>query len=100
MTQAGRSVDVTGSMNAKVAGLVYRKIGGALAEKATGDVMEVATGAQILKATNISIEGESMVTIVMGASAISMTPASVTIAGLSIKVDGEVLDEAAMVLDN
>jgi type VI secretion system secreted protein VgrG len=62
--------------------------------------MEVATGAQLMKATNISIEGESLVTLVMGASVICVTPQSVSIAGVSIKVDGEVIDEGALVADN
>ncbi len=99
-TAAGRSVDVTGTMNQKVAGLVYRKTDADLAEKAGADFMEVATGAQLLKATNISIEGESLVTFVMGASVICVTPNSVSIAGISIKVDGEVIDEGALVTDN
>ncbi len=99
-TPAGRSVDVTGTMNQKVAGLVYRKTDADLAETAGGNFMEVATGAQLLKATNIAIEGETMVTLVMGASVIIMTPNSVSIAGVSIKVDGEVIDEGALVADN
>jgi type VI secretion system secreted protein VgrG len=99
-TPAGRSVDVTGSMSQKVAGLVYRKTDADLAETAGGSFTEVATGAQILKATNIVIEGETMVTLVMGASVLSVMPQMVTLAGASIKVDGEVIDEGALVLDN
>jgi type VI secretion system secreted protein VgrG len=99
-TAAGRSVDVTGTMNQKVAGLVYRKTDADLAETAGADFAEVAAGAQLLKATNISIEGESLVTLIMGASIICVTPNSVSIAGVSIKVDGEVIDEGALVADN
>jgi type VI secretion system secreted protein VgrG len=98
-TPAGRSVDVTGTLGQKVAGLVYRKTDADLAESGT-DFMDVAAGAQLLKATNISIEGESSVTLVMGASVISLTPASVAIAGVSIKIDGEVIDEAALIAVN
>jgi type VI secretion system secreted protein VgrG len=100
VTGAGRSVDVTGTMSSKVGGIIYRKIAGDLAETAASNITEVATGAQILKATNIAIEGQSMLTIVMGASTIVMTPSTVTIAGLSMKVDGEIIDEGALVLDN
>ena len=100
VTAAGRSVDVTGSMSAKVGGLIYRKIDGDLAETAASNITEVAAGAQILKATNIAIEGQSMLTIVMGASTIVMTPSTVTIAGASMKIDGEIIDEGALVLDN
>ena len=46
------------------------------------------------------IEGETMVTLVMGASVLSVMPQMVTIAGASIKIDGEVIDEGALVLDN
>jgi type VI secretion system secreted protein VgrG len=87
-------------MQAKVAGLIYRKVAEDLAEKSGGSVMEVATGAQILKAKNILIEGETAVTVVMGASVISMTPSTISIAGTSIKLDGEVADEGALIVDN
>ena len=87
-------------MNQKVAGLVYRKTDADLAETAGANFTEVATGAQILKATNISIEGETMVTIAMGASVLCVMPSMVAIAGASIKVDGEVIDEGALVVDN
>jgi len=97
---AGRSVDVSGTMNQKVGGLIYRKTDADLAETAGGNFMEVATGAQILKATNIAIEGQTKVTLIMGASVISISPNMVTIAGLSIKVDGQVIDAGALVLDN
>ncbi len=100
VTAADRSVDVTGSMQAKVAGLVYRKTTGDLAETASGNVTEIAAGAQIIKADNISIEGQSMVMIVMGASTIMVMPSMVMIAGASMKVDGEIADEGALVLDN
>ena len=99
-TPAGRSVDVSGTMNQKVAGLVYRKTDADLGETSGANFMEVATGAQLLKATNITIEGDSLVTLVMGASVICVTPQSVSIAGVSIKVDGEVIDEGALVADN
>jgi type VI secretion system secreted protein VgrG len=100
VTAAGRSVDVTGSMSSKVGGIVYRKIDGDLAETAASNITEVATGAEILKATNIAIEAQSMLSIVMGASTIVMMPAMVTIAGASLKIDGEIIDEGALVLDN
>jgi type VI secretion system secreted protein VgrG len=87
-------------MSSKVGGIVYRKIDGDLAETAASNITEVATGAEILKATNIAIEAQSMLSIVMGASTIVMMPAMVTIAGASLKIDGEIIDEGALVLDN
>ena len=100
VTNAGRAVDVSGSMNAKVAGLVYRKINGDLAESGATGYTEVAAGASILKATNISIEADDMLTVVMGASVISLAPTAVTIVGVSLKVDAEVVDEGVTVMDN
>lgn len=100
VAKAGRAVDVTGGMNAKVGGLIYRKIGGDLTEKAGGNFTEVAAGAQILKADNITVEAETSLTVVMGASVITMKPAMITIAGVSIKADGEGAYEGAMILDN
>jgi type VI secretion system secreted protein VgrG len=62
--------------------------------------MEVVAGMQLLKATDITIVGDSLVTLVMGASVICVTKASVSFAGVSLKIDGEVIDEAALVADN
>ena len=36
----------------------------------------------------------------MGASTITLTPASVSIAGTKITLDGDVADEGALVVDN
>jgi len=100
VTAAGRSVDVSGSLSSKTAGLVYRKVDGNLGESASGGITEVAAGAQLMKAAKIDIEAQSLLSVVMGASTITMTPSAVVVAGVSIKVDGEVVDEGAMVLDN
>jgi type VI secretion system secreted protein VgrG len=99
-TKAGRGVDVGGVMNATAGGAIIRSVDGDLEEKSGAAFTEIAAGATILKATNISIEGETMLTVVMGASTISMMPAMVTIAGASLKVDGEVVEGVALVMDN
>jgi type VI secretion system secreted protein VgrG len=98
-TPAGRSVDVTGTLGQKVGGLIYRKTDEDLAETGV-DFMEVAAGAQLLSAPDITIEGETLLTIVMGASTVTLTPSTVNIAGVSVKIDGEVIDEAALVAIN
>jgi type VI secretion system secreted protein VgrG len=46
------------------------------------------------------VEGETMLTVVMGASTITMMPAMVTIAGATLKIDGEVDDGGALIMDN
>jgi type VI secretion system secreted protein VgrG len=99
VTAAGRNVDVSGSLSTKVAGLVYRKTAKDLTEKASGNVTEVATGLQVLKATNIQIEGETMVSVVMGASTLTLMPQLVSIAGVSLKLDGEIVDDGSLIVD-
>jgi type VI secretion system secreted protein VgrG len=99
-TNAGRGVDVSGTMMEKVGGAIVRSVNGDLAEKAGAGFTEIASGAEILKATNIQIEGETMVTIAMGASTLVLMPAMIVIAGASVKMDGEVDDAGALVMDN
>jgi type VI secretion system secreted protein VgrG len=53
-----------------------------------------------VKANNVTFEAEGMLTLVMGASILSLTPASVAILGLSAKLDGNVVDTAALIVDN
>ena len=65
-----------------------------------GAVAEVAAGAHILKADNVVFEADTLLSFVMGASTITLTPASISIAGLSIKIDGAVAETAALIADN
>lgn len=96
----GRGVEVGGTMMQKVAGAIIHKIDGDHAEKSDATYTEVAAGAHIVKADNVVLEGEGLVSLVMGASTITLTPASISIAGVSIKIDGASADLAAMILDN
>jgi type VI secretion system secreted protein VgrG len=62
---------------------------------------EVAAGAHIVKADNIIFEADGMLTLVMGGTILSLTPASVAIlAAASVKLDGDVAEMAALVIDN
>jgi type VI secretion system secreted protein VgrG len=97
---AGRGVEIGGTMMQKVAGAILAKIGGDMADTAATTFTEVAAGAHILKADTVVFEGESIVSFVMGASTITLTPASISIAGVSIKIDGAVAETAALILDN
>lgn len=96
----GRGVDVTGSMTTKVAGAILTMIGGDRNDNAEGLFTEVAAGAQIVKANSVTLEGDAVVSLVMGASTITLTPASISIAGVSIKIDGATAELAALILDN
>jgi type VI secretion system secreted protein VgrG len=98
-TNAGRGVEVGGSLTQKVAGAVVNLTDADRAEKAGSTFTEVAAGAQVVKATNVTLEGDSMIAIVMGASALLVTPAAVVVVGLSAKLDGDVVDKG-IVIDN
>ena len=96
----GRAVTVGGGLTHKVAGAILTKIGGDRSDSSSADFLEVAGGAQIIKAVNVTFEAESLLSVVMGASTITLTKASVSIAGTKITLDGEVADEGVLVVDN
>ncbi|WP_437978218.1 type VI secretion system tip protein TssI/VgrG [Sorangium sp. So ce295] len=98
--KSGRGVQVGGSMNVKVGGAIVNVANGNRVESSLGTYTELAGGAQIVKANNAVFEATGALTLVMGASILSLTPASVAIIGVSAKLDGDVSDAAALVLDN
>ncbi len=100
ITFGGKSVSVSGSLKQMVGGAVLAKVDGDRSESSGASFTEVAAGATIVKADNVTFEAETTLAIVMGASIVALTPASASIIGTSVKVDGEVADEAAMILDN
>ncbi|MEZ4296118.1 MAG: type VI secretion system tip protein TssI/VgrG [Polyangiaceae bacterium] len=100
LASGGRAVEVGGTLNHKVAGAVITSISGTRADASKGAYTEVAGGAQIIKANVVMFEAEDLLSVVMGGSTLTLTPASVSIAGTSITLDGEVVEEAAMVVDN
>lgn len=100
LTLGGRGVEIGGALTQKVVGAVLAKIGGDRSETAGAGFNEVAGGAHIVKADNIVLEGDTLVSLVMGASTITLTPASVSIAGLSIKIDGATAETSALIVDN
>ncbi|AUX42166.1 hypothetical protein SOCE26_035930 [Sorangium cellulosum] len=98
--KAGRGVQVGGSMNVKVGGAIVNVANGDRVESSLGTYTELAGGAQIVKANNVVFQADAALTLVMGASILSLTPASVAILGVSAKLDGDVSDAAALVIDN
>jgi type VI secretion system secreted protein VgrG len=100
LTASGRAVKVAGPLDHKVVGAILTKIGGDRSETSAGDYLEVAAGAQIIKATNVVFSAESLLTVIMGGSTITLTPGSVSIAGTNISLDGPCAEIAALVTDN
>ncbi|WP_437537133.1 type VI secretion system tip protein TssI/VgrG [Sorangium sp. So ce726] len=98
--KSGRGVQVGGSMNVKVGGAIVNVANGNRVESSLANYTELAGGAQLVKANNAVFEATGALTLVMGASILSLTPASVAIIGVSAKLDGDVSDTAALVLDN
>ncbi|MFT3770332.1 MAG: type VI secretion system tip protein TssI/VgrG [Minicystis sp.] len=98
--RGGRGVKVDGSMNVKTIGAVINVASADHAEESGGNYTEVAVGAQLVKANEISYEADSLLTVVMGASILSLTPASVALLGLSAKLQGDVSDTAILIIDN
>ncbi|MFO0619491.1 MAG: type VI secretion system tip protein TssI/VgrG [Polyangiaceae bacterium] len=99
ITFGGKSVSVGGDWMAKVGGAIIG-LSGSHSEKAGGNYTGIAAGAQIVKCENATFEAESVLTVVMGASLMIMTPANVSFLGLSVKMDGETDQTAALIVDN
>jgi type VI secretion system secreted protein VgrG len=87
------------SLNRTTTGAILVKTSGDRADSASGALTEVAAGAHVLEATNIVVKASSLLSVVMGASTITLTPGSVSIAGTNIKVDATA-DQLGLVLDN
>jgi type VI secretion system secreted protein VgrG len=98
--RGGRGVDIGGSLNVNALGAVAHLARGSRVESAGGPYTELAVGAQLVKASNVVFEASGMLTLVMGASVLSLTPGSVAVLGLSAKLDGDVSDLSILVVDN
>lgn len=96
----GRAVTIGGDLKQKVAGAILTKIKGDRADSTGGTFLEVAGGAEIIKATNVVYKADSVLSVIMGASTITLTPASVSIAGIKITFDGDCSEMAALTVDN
>ncbi len=96
----GRGVEITGNLTQKVAGAIINLADGDRVETSGGMFSEIAAGAHIVKAKNITIEAETMLSVIMGASTLILLPDVVTILGLKLKLDGDVVDDSILVVDN
>lgn len=97
---SGVATSATGGLTTQIVGAKFDKVDGDRAESAGATYTNVAAGAQLIKADNITFEAEGLLTLVMGGSALIITPASVSIAGVSVKLDGATAETAALVMDN
>lgn len=95
-----RAVKVGATMSQKVGGAIINSANGNRVDTAAGSYTEVAAGAQIIKAASVTFEAKSMLSIIMGASTLTLMPAAVAITGVSVKFDGDVDDAGVLVIDN
>ncbi|MGD0678475.1 MAG: type VI secretion system tip protein TssI/VgrG [Polyangiaceae bacterium] len=93
-------VQVGSSLNHKVAGAIVNSVTGDRVESAKTNFTEITAGAHVVKAKLVTYEAEAALTLVMGGSIVTLTPASITVLGSSIKLDGAVSDGGALVSDN
>jgi type VI secretion system secreted protein VgrG len=91
LAKGGRGVEAS-SLAVTVGGAVLNIVKGNRTAKAGAALNDTVAGAQIIKADNVTFEAETALSITMGASTITLTPASVIIAGASIKVDANSVD--------
>ncbi|MEZ4446728.1 MAG: type VI secretion system tip protein TssI/VgrG [Polyangiaceae bacterium] len=96
----GRGMEVGGPLTQQVAGAIINVADGDRAESAGATYTEVAAGAHVVKAKNIVVEADTVLSLVMGASTLTLLPALVALAGVSVKLDGDVSDLAVLVIDN
>jgi type VI secretion system secreted protein VgrG len=90
---------VGANLSQKVIGAIANKVSGDREDMSTGDFLDLAGGAQIIRAQNVVFQAETVLSVVMGASTLTLTPASVSIAGTSITLDGD-CDELGLIKDN
>jgi len=96
----GVATSATAGLTTQIIGAKFDKVDADRVEAAGGMYSNIAAGAQLIKADNITFEAEGMLTLVMGASSIILTPVSVSILGTSIKLDGATAETSALVVDN
>lgn len=89
-TADARAVTITGAFTQMVGGALIYSVKGDKTDSAGATYLELAAGAQFVKADKLVFEADAMLTLVMGASIITMLPGIIMVAGVSIKLDGPV----------
>lgn len=98
VAKGGRGVESLIS-NSTVGGAFITKVKGDRVDQCTGPISEVAAGVNIMKGKNVTFEATQMLSLTMGGSTITLTPASISVLGASIKLDGNASD-LGVVIDN
>jgi len=100
LASGGRGVTVGSSMTQDVGAAVGIKTKADLNDNSGGNLTDLALGAQVVKAVNVTYTAESLLTVICGGSTLTLTPASVTLAGANITLDGVSPHTAALIKDN
>lgn len=100
LASGGRGVEVGGTLSHDVGAAMAIKASGDINDNSGGELTDVAGGAQMVKATNVTFTAKTLLTVVCGGSTLTLTPASVTLAGATVTLDGVNPATAAMVKDN
>lgn len=98
VAKGGRGVECQ-TATSMVGGALLTKVDGDRVDKATGPVSDLAAGVQILKGKNITFEADMALSVVMGAATLTLTPASVSVMGVSVTLDGDA-SNLGIVLNN
>lgn len=97
-TKGGRGVE-SQMATSMVGGALLTKVDGNRVDKATGPVSDLAAGVQIIKGENVTFEAQAALSVVMGAATLTLTPASISIMGASVTLDGDA-SNLGIVLNN
>lgn len=100
LASGGRGVTVGGSMTHDVGAAVGIKTKAELHDNSGGNLTDLALGAQVVKAVNVTYTAETLLTVICGGSTLTLTPATVTLAGAKVTFDGVVPNAGALVKDN
>lgn len=98
VTKAGRGVE-SQMATSMVGGAFLTKVDGDRVDKATGPISDLAAGVQIIKGKNVTFEAQMALSVVMGGATLTLTPASISVAGASVTLDGDA-SNLGIVLNN
>jgi len=99
VAKKGRGMEAAAYSNL-VGGASVAIVKGDRVDTSKASYTDVAAGLQITKAENITFEAEALITVQMGAASLILTPASVSLTGIGITLDGDTVETGGMIMDN
>lgn len=99
VAKKGRGMEAAAYSNL-VGGASVAIVKGDRVDASKASYTDVAAGLQITKAENITFEAEALITVQMGAASLILTPASVSLTGVGITLDGDTVETGGMIMDN